>query len=181
MKKTATQTILIFSIVLGLSILYASPGIAGSEYRLGPGDKVKITVFGQEDLSGEFIVDGSGQLSLPLIKNVKALGLSQQELEESITQKLKPDYLKNPQVSVQVLDYRPFYIIGEVKNPGSYPYVNGMLVVNAVAMAGGYTYRAKKKKAHIIRGNDQAKEKQQANPTTEVLPGDVIEIPERFF
>ena len=103
------------------------------------------------------------------------------ELEERIIDKLRPDYLLNPQVSVEVLNYRPFYILGEVRVPGSYAYVNGMTVVNAVAMAGGFTYRAKETEVVIIRANDPSKSKARASQETTVLPGDVIEIPERFF
>jgi len=152
-----------------------------TQYRLGSGDQVKLTVFGQEDLSGEFVVNDSGHLSLPLIKTVKVKGLTLNEVEETITSMLKPDYLINPRVSVEVLNFRPFYIIGEVKNPGSYPFVSGMTVINAVAMAGGYTYRAKKSKTLIARKNSATKEKIFADIDTFILPGDIIEIPERFF
>lgn len=150
-------------------------------YRLGPGDQVRVTVFGHEDLSGEFELNGAGRLSLPLIQEVPAAGMSVSELEQAITNKLKPDYLKSPRVSVDVLNYRPFYILGEVKEPGSYPYVNGMTVINAVALAGGYTYRARQNKVIIIRANDLQKKKQPADHGTVVLPGDVIDVPERFF
>ena len=150
-------------------------------YRLDAGDRVKVTVFGHEDLSGEFEVDGAGRLSLPLIQHVQAKGSTLAELEEAITNKLKPDFLKNPRVSVEVLNYRPFYILGEVKKPGSYPYVNGMTVINAVALAGGYTYRAKENKVTIIRTGTIERETIPANHDTRVLPGDVIQVPERFF
>ncbi len=151
------------------------------EYRVGSGDNLRITVFGQEDLSGEFLVDGSGFLSMPLIGEVKAGGLTVREVEQAIVKKLKPDYLKNPSVSIGVLNYRPFYIIGEVKKPGSYPYVSGMTVVNAIALAGGYTYRARENKVLITRARSAERKKQRANHDTAVLPGDVIEVPERFF
>jgi len=174
------QTLAALTILLQL--LSPAVGFADDiEYRLGSGDRIKVTVYGHTDLSGEFEVDGAGNLSLPLIQVVHAAELTQQELEQVITAKLKPDYLKNPRVSVQVLSYRPFYIIGEVKNPGSYPYVNGMTVVNAVALAGGYTYRAKPDAVTIIRANDREKEKAPAGRDTKVLPGDVIEVPERYF
>ncbi len=90
-------------------------------YTLGAGDRIRVTVFGQEDLSGEFEVDGNGRVSLPLIRDVQAVGLTLQELEVRITGKLKPDYLKNPHVSIEVLNYRPFYIIGEVKTQRRHP------------------------------------------------------------
>lgn len=151
------------------------------EYRTGAGDKLRITVFGHEDLSGEFQVDGSGTISLPLIGDVAAGERSVKEIEGAIVDKLKPDYLKNPRVSVEVVNYRPFYILGEVKNPGSYPYVNGMTVVNAIALSGGYTYRARDDKVLIIRADDPERTKQSGSLDTLVLPGDIIEVPERFF
>lgn len=151
------------------------------EYTLGSGDRIKVIVFGQEDLSGEFEVDGTGRLSLPLIQDVQAAGITAEALAVRITNKLKPDYLKNPRVSVEVLNYRPFYIIGEVKSPGSYSFVNGMTIINAIALAGGYTYRARENKVIITRGTDPEKKKHPADHNTVVLPGDVIEVPERFF
>lgn len=150
-------------------------------YTLGSGDKVRVTVFGHEDLSGEFEVDGSGNISLPLIRNVKAEGLTVRQLEQSITERLSPDYLINPSVSVEVLNYRPFYIYGEVTKPGSYPFVNGMTVVNAVAMAGGFTYRARTGSVRIVRAGDPQRNAIDADKDTPVLPGDIIEVPERYF
>ena len=151
------------------------------EYRMGSGDNLRVTVFGQEDLSGRFLVDGSGFISLPLIGEVKAGGLTVREVEQTIVKKLKPDYLRNPSVSVAVLNYRPFYIIGEVKKPGSYAYVSGMKAINAIALAGGYTYRARENRLSLTRANDPERKKQSANHDTVVLPGDIIEVPERFF
>lgn len=151
------------------------------DYKLGSGDRIRVTVFGHEDLSGEFDVDGSGNVSLPLIRNVAAQGLTVKQLEQIIIDRLTPDYLKDPSVSVDVLNYRPFYIYGEVNQPGSYAYVSGMTVVNAIAMAGGFTYRAKKSRVEITRASDASKTPQEGSPDTLVLPGDVIEVPERFF
>ncbi len=168
------------------AIVLILPGVGPAQaaevaYRLGAGDRVKVTVFGQEDLSGEFELDGAGRLSLPLIQRVQAAGLTLNELEDAITDKLKPDFLKNPRVSVEVLNYRPFYILGEVKSPGGYPYVNGMTVINAVALAGGYTYRARENKVTIVRAGNNERKTIPADHDTLVLPGDVIEVPERFF
>ncbi len=150
-------------------------------YRLGSGDKIRVLVFGQDELSGEFEVDGLGNISLPLIKVVSAGGLTISEFETVITNKLKPDFLINPRVSVSVLNYRPFYIIGEVKRPGSYSFVSGMRVVNAIALGGGFTYRAHHEKAILIRGGDEERKKEVVDHQTFILPGDVLEIPERFF
>ena len=159
----------------------AAAAADASSYKLGSGDKIRVTVFGHEDLSGEFEVDGSGNVSLPLIRNVKAEGRTARELEQEIAGRLSPDYLKNPSVSVEVLTYRPFYIYGEVTKPGSYSYVNGMTVVNAVAMAGGFTYRARTNRVRIIHANDPSRTPIDADKDTPVLPGDVIEVPERYF
>ena len=152
-----------------------------AEYKTGSGDKLRVTVFGHEDLSGDFLVDGSGYVSLPLIGNVKAGDSTARELEMAIIDKLKPDYLKNPRVGVEVLNYRPFYILGEVKNPGSYPYVSGMKVINAIALSGGYTYRGRENRVLITRAADPERKQIPADHDTVVLPGDVIEVPERFF
>lgn len=177
-QSLSVAFILAFAPGAGLSPAWAQ----GTDiYRLGPGDEIRVMVYGHTDLSGEFEVDGMGRVSLPLIQEVNAEGLTPRELEQAITDKLKPDFLKNPKVSVDVLNYRPFYIFGEVKKPGSYAYVNGMTVVNAIAMAGGYTYRAKENNVLIIRAKDVDREKNPADHDTMVLPGDVIEVPERFF
>lgn len=149
-------------------------------YRLGSGDKVRLTVFGEEDLSGEFEVDGSGSVSLPLIGTVKAVGLSTRELEKIASDKLSDGYLIDPSVSIEVLNFRPFFILGEVNEAGSYPYVNGMTVLNAVALAGGFTHRANRDKFLIKRGDDDSEEF-KSNVNTKVFPGDLIKIQERFF
>ena len=171
-------------LVLTSKVAAAAPAPAPDDiaaYTLGSGDKVRVTVFGHEDLSGEFEVDGSGNVSLPLIRNIKAEGLTVRQLEQTIAERLSPDYLLNPSVSVEVLNYRPFYIYGEVTKPGSYPFVSGMTVVNAVAMAGGFTYRARTGSVRIVRGNDPQRKQVTADKDTPVLPGDVIEVPERYF
>ncbi len=151
-------------------------------YRLGPGDRLRVIVFGQKDMTGEYAIDGSGLLSFPLIGQLKAAGLTAEGLEQEIANKLKPDYLRNPNVSVVVLTYRPFYIVGEVKTPGSYAYVTGMSVINAVALAGGFTYRAKESSFYLDRtGKDGKKSRIDAGPDTQVQPGDVITVRERYF
>lgn len=150
-------------------------------YTLGPGDGVRVVVFGQTDLSGDFNVSTSGTVSLPLIGAVEATGKTPAALAAAIAGALSPDYLVDPKVSVEVLQYRPFFILGEVKAPGSYPYAAGINVRSAAALAGGYTYRAKQGHAYITRtvGGQQSREK--AAPDAPVLPGDILEIPERFF
>jgi protein involved in polysaccharide export with SLBB domain len=148
-------------------------------YTLGPGDKIRLTIFGEEDLSGEFEVDGTGIVSLPLIGNMKAGGLTLRTLENQITDKFKDGYLVNPRVSIQVLNFRPFFILGEVNSPGSYPYVNGLTVLNAVAVAGGYTHRARTDRVMIKRGKKS--DEFEATDDQKVVPGDIIRVTERFF
>jgi polysaccharide export outer membrane protein len=159
----------------------AGTAVADDAYRLSTGDRVRIVVFGHADLSGEFELDGTGRISMPLIPPLAAAGSTVGELEQQIADALQPDYLLDPKVTVEVLDYRPFFILGEVNRPGSYPYMAGLTVVNAVALAGGYTYRASKRRLRIIRASDPAKEKVRVEETTAVFPGDVIEVPERYF
>lgn len=151
------------------------------EYTLGSGDKVRVNVFGQPDMSGEFSISGNGTVSLPFVGQVQADGLTVAQLEAVITEKLQPDYLKNPRVSVEVLNFRPFDIIGEVQKPGSYPYRNGMTITNAIAMAGGFTYRAREDDFYIVRAADPNHQEQPAGRETVVLPGDVIIVRERYW
>jgi polysaccharide export outer membrane protein len=170
-------------ILLG-SMFHASTGPALGEikdYRLGNGDQIRLTVYDEPDLSGQFTVDGAGRLTLPLVGTVKADGLTAREVEKLIARKLKPDYLKNPDVTVEVMSYRPFYIVGEVRAPGSYPYVDGMTVINAVARAGGFTYRAREENFYIKRTTEGNTSRLDARPETPVFPGDVITVRERYF
>ena len=151
------------------------------EYKLGSGDKLRITVFNQEQLSGEYTINGGGLIALPLIGDINAKDLSVKQVEQAIANKLKPDYLLNPKVNVQVLNYRPFYILGEVKNPQSYPYVDGMTYRNAIVIAGGFTYRAKEDHVMVIRMKDPKKQEIRLDIDEKVLPGDIIHIEERYF
>lgn len=157
------------------------PMMNDTGYRLGPGDQVHVTVFGQKDLTGDYQVDGKGMLAFPLIGRLHAGGMTAAELQQEITHKLSPEYIRNPSVSVEVMNYRPFYILGEVNKPGAYPYVNGMTVLNAAAIAGGFTYRAKDDDFKITRLENGQHVNVTANDDTPVQPGDVITIPERFF
>jgi protein involved in polysaccharide export with SLBB domain len=150
-------------------------------YTLGSGDKVRVTVFNEPNLSGEFDIEPTGKISLPLVGDIKVGGLTVREAEKTITNALVQGYLTSPKVNVEVLNYRPFYIIGEVKTPGSYPYVNGMSVLTAVALAGGYTYRAREDRVTITHANDPQRRETAAGPDTLVLPGDIVRVPERFF
>ncbi|WP_369062137.1 polysaccharide biosynthesis/export family protein [Caulobacter sp. 73W] len=151
------------------------------EYVLGSGDKVRVITFGEEQLTGEFFVGGEGRVALPLIGEVKAGGLTVRQFQGEIETALKDGYIKEPRVSVEVLNYRPFYILGEVKSPGTYPYTSGLTVLNAVATAEGFSYRADTKKVHIKRANESEERTYPLTQATPVAPGDTIRIGERFF
>ena len=177
--------IISFGLVLWMGALGPTLAQDGTqtEYQLGSGDKVRITFFGKHttDLSGEYEIDGRGLVPLPLVGALRLGGLTVAQVEDIIVEAYKPDYVKNPRVNVQVMNYRPFYITGQVEEPGSYPYVNGITVLEAVVIAGGFTKRAKENKMEIIRGTDLGRTKEDATPETIVLPGDVIEVPQRYF
>ncbi|WP_037449559.1 polysaccharide biosynthesis/export family protein [Sphingobium chlorophenolicum] len=152
-----------------------------TDYKLGVADKVRIIVFNEETLSGEFIVGDGGTLSLPLIGEVKAIGRSPREITRDIEAKLADGYLREPRVSLDVLSYRPFYILGEVSKPGEYSYSNGLTIFNAVARAEGFTYRANKRKIYIKRFGEVVEKEIKLTPDLQVFPGDTVRIGERFF
>ena len=152
-----------------------------STYALGPADQLKISIFNQDDLSGNYVLDGNGRFSMPLIGTVEAAGLSPSELEALLISKLKPDYLVNPRIFIQVVNYRPYYLIGESLGTGAFPYVAGMTYLTAIAIAGGFSYRAKKEFVYVIRGDDPDREEIKLDIDEKVQPGDIIRVAERIF
>lgn len=154
--------------------------LAAPAYTLDSGDRVRVNIFRHPDLSGEFELDGGGHFAMPLIGEVSAAGLTARQLEQRIADGLRDGYLVDPQVSIEVLSYRPFFILGEVNQPGQYPYASGMSVINAVALAGGFTFRAKENGITIQRGGSGAPQV-VVTADTSILPGDIIRVPERFF
>jgi polysaccharide export outer membrane protein len=160
----------------------AAPDAAAAEgYKLGPRDQIKVSVFNQADLTGDYVLDGEGRFSMPLIGTVSAAGLTPQELATRIVDRLKPDFLVNPRVSVEVSNYRPYFLIGEVKSTGSFPYVEGITYLTAIAMAGGYSYRAKKDIVYVTRAGAEESEELKLDVNDKVQPGDIIRVAERFF
>ena len=151
------------------------------EYRLEPGDQLVIFVLNEPDLSAEFLVDGSGIVSLPLIGDIPAQGKSVREIDSLITAKLRDGYLRSPDVSVELLNYPPIFILGEVNKPGQYPFVEDLTILKAVATAEGFSYRANQKVIMIRGANDAEEVKVALEPGTKVLPGDTIRVLERFF
>jgi protein involved in polysaccharide export with SLBB domain len=154
---------------------------AESSPQLQPGDKIKVTVFGEDRLSGEYEIDSAGFVSLPLAGTLKAAGLSKQEMEQALAKKFNSEYLRNPKVTVDISSFRPFYILGEVTKPGEYPYKNGLNVMSAIALAGGATYRAKDSVIQIQHVGETGFKDYPMSPTIPVLPGDLIRIPQRYF
>jgi len=164
-----------------LSKLPPASGTADSTYKLGPGDKVMINIFNQDDLSGEYTLDGDGLFSMPLIGTVDANGLTPPELEALLVNRFKPDYLVNPRIFIQVGNYRPYYLMGEVAGTGAFPYQPGLTYLTAIAKAGGYTYRAKQDVVFVIRADDPTQTEIKLSVEEKVLPGDIIRVAERLF
>jgi polysaccharide export outer membrane protein len=150
-------------------------------YVLGPSDRVRLKVYGEQDITGEYEVDTNGYISVPLAGRVKAAGLNTRQLEKAVAAALSRGLLKDPRVNAEVATYRPFFILGEVKKAGEYPYKAGLTVLDAVASAGGYTYRANESKVVIRRSGSNVEETLPLNAPVPVFPGDNIRIPERYF
>ena len=165
----------------GAPVDAVAPNPHSFDYHLGAGDKLRIIVFGEDSLTGEFFVSGTGKIAFPLIGDIDVLGKTIPEIQSIIEAKLADGYLKTPKVSAEVLNYRPFYILGEVMKPGEYPYTNGLTVLNAVATAQGFTYRADTHKVFIRRAATKDENPEALTPTTPVEPGDTIRIGERLF
>lgn len=151
------------------------------DYQLGSADRVRVIVFNEPSLSGEFVVNANGALSMPLIGDVMARGRTTGQIAGAIADLLRGGYVLEPKVSIDVLTFRPFYILGEVNKAGEYPYSSGLTVDAAVALAGGFTYRASRKKVTIRHMADEKAQKVDLTPDLKVLPGDTIRIGERYW
>ncbi|MBC7768295.1 MAG: polysaccharide biosynthesis/export family protein [Phycisphaerales bacterium] len=150
-------------------------------YTLGPGDQLRIIVYGEVDLTGDFAILPNGNLAFPLIGEVTARGLTATQLGGELERRLQEGYVRAPRVSVSISQYRPFYILGEVANPGTYPYSADISVMSAVATAGGFTYRANRRRVYIRRAGSNEEQMFELNGETRVMPGDTLRIGERFF
>ncbi|MFM9938344.1 MAG: polysaccharide biosynthesis/export family protein [Hyphomicrobiaceae bacterium] len=150
-------------------------------YRLGVGDKVKVIVFGETDLSGNFDINAAGHIAMPLAGDIPARGLSPTGLKDAIVRRLSDGYLKNPKVSVEVLTYRAVFVHGEVKSGGEFAFKHGLKIRDAIAVAGGYTYRANQSYVLVTREDDPREIRIDLPSSVMVMPGDNIRVPERFF
>jgi protein involved in polysaccharide export with SLBB domain len=158
-----------------------SPASAADSYVLGPNDRVRLKVYGEPDIAGEYEVDNNGNVSIPLAGHIRAAGLTTRQLERAVASALSKGIVRDPRVNVEVALYRPYYILGEVKKGGEYPYRLGLTVMDAVASAGGFTYRANENKVYLRRSGAGVEEVHALDAPVPVFPGDNIRIPERYF
>lgn len=167
-----------FSLVFTVNVLAQ----LDSSYTLDSGDLLRVSVYGEPDLSFDSIqLNDAGTFSYPFIGTIRAKGQTAVAVERQIIQGLKGDYLINPKVTVSILEYRGFFINGEVRNPGGYPFLPGMTLQKAVALAGGFTERASRRSFNIIHEADANKAPKKASLGTAVMPGDIITIEQSFF
>jgi protein involved in polysaccharide export with SLBB domain len=181
MLKIHALSLLLWALATFVLTAHAAEDVPFVDYRLDSGDKVSITVFDEPDLSLEVLISNAGSISYPFLGELKVKDLSPSELENKIINGLKGPYLVDPKVSVTVLAYRPFYIHGEVKLSGGYPYQPGLTLRRAVTLAGGFTERASKTKITVIRDNDPQKKVVPIQLDDLVYPGDTITIEQSFF
>jgi len=160
---------------------YATAAPYEQPYTLDAGDKLRIVVFGQDGISNSYLVDAGGHVNLPLVGSLAARGATTQQLARRITERLKQGYVREPHVSVEVEAYRPFFILGEVTNPGQYPYVADMTVEQAIAIAGGFAPRAYKRKVELTSSASGAPVKGEVPLSYPMRPGDTVLVKERWF
>ncbi|MCR8931313.1 MULTISPECIES: polysaccharide biosynthesis/export family protein [unclassified Pseudomonas] len=173
------------ALVLSFSLLAASTAYAadpGTQYKLAAGDVLRIIVFGEPELSLKKIrLSDAGTFSYPFLGEISAKGLTPSQVEKIIVDGLKQGYLIDPKVSLSQIEYRSFYINGEVKKPGSYPFVPGLTLEKAIALGGGLTERASIKRVTILRGDSGATDTDNVTRSTTIAPGDTISIAQGFF
>lgn len=183
-KPMQSLVITLFLAVLSAcsnNVTVAPTPVPDTAYILGAGDQIRLIVYGHEDFSGEFVVDSTGSISLPLVTEIKASGLTVRALEKKITNALQPKYLKDPKVSIELITMRDIYILGEVRTPGKYPYIPNMTVQQAVAVAGGYTYRGNEGEAEVTRQTADALVTMKIPAKNIIQPGDTVVIKRRWF
>lgn len=167
--------------VIGQGDRYGAKASADADYALGVGDRIRITVYREDTLSGDYQVNPSGNVALPLVGQVKALGETTASLGAAIRMKLADGYLVDPRLSVEIATYRPVFVLGEVRTPGQYPYQPGLTVLNAIASAGGFTPRAEKRVIYIRQPGANDEKAYRLRPGLMTRPGDTIRLGERLF
>lgn len=175
MKRPGLLLLFAFGLLLSAASLQAQE----ASYRLGPGDRIDIRVFGEEDLSISVLIGDSGVLNYPLLGEVQVAGLTVKEVEDQLTARLLGDYLIDPDVTVSVAEYRPVFINGEVNKPGAYPFQPGLTLQKAIALAGGFTERAAR--GNITLQSAEGEERKASGLNAIIQPGDVITVEQSFF
>jgi len=178
------------ALAIGTSLLWQAPAHAETslpqsaslqDYHLGPNDRISLSVYGEDEISREYVISPTGMNSVPLIGEVEAKGLTVEQLRGEIQRRLAAGFVNNPTISLMITGYRNFYILGEVGRPGEYAYTVGLTVTQAVAEAAGFTYRAAKRYVYIRHEGETEEKKVQLSPDMKVLPGDTIRFGERYF
>lgn len=178
----AHSTLLRILLVLSFFVAVPAQAAGDSQYLLGSGDVIRINVFGEEDLTfDEIRLNDAGTFSYPFLGEVRAKGRTAHDIERTLIQGLTGDYLIDPKVSVSILEYRDFFVNGEVKEPGGYPFKPGLTLRKAVALAGGLTERASESKITVIREAGADKSTFKGSMDTPIMPGDIITIEQSFF
>ena len=177
----ALVSVFVASCAGGVKDLPPLVSAADTAYRLGAGDSLQIIVYGETDLTGSYKVADSGLVAMPLVGAVPAAGKSLDQFRQGLVDRLRASAIKSPDVTVSISEYRPFFILGEVKTPGSYAYVPNMTVLTAVAIAGGFTFRAAEDEVSVTRTKEGKSQEARAARDSRVLPGDVIYVFERHL
>jgi polysaccharide export outer membrane protein len=187
MQRLLSYILICLSLTIPLCVLaqgtsQAESGSLDSIYKLGAGDLLSVQVFGEPDLSfAEIRLTDAGTFSYPFLGEVRAKGLTSAEVEKTIKRRLRGDYLIDPKVTVRILEYRSFFVNGEVKKPGGYPFKPGLTLRKAIAIAGGFTERASRSKFYIIRDNDEKRKPVRSSLDSNIYPGDIVTVDESFF
>ncbi len=184
-RRHFVQSLLLAALLSGCSGIHGRDDLmlaqADAPYQLASGDRLRVIVFGQESLSNSFSVDSVGNISMPLIGSVRAQGSTTQQLSTSIEARLRDGYLRDPRVSIEVEAYRPFFALGEVAAAGQYPFISGMTVEKAIAVAGGFTPRAAQSSVDLTRSVNGRSLTASVPLSFAVRPGDTLRVRERFF
>jgi protein involved in polysaccharide export with SLBB domain len=157
------------------------PSVDQIAYHLSPGDRLKLEVFREETLSGEYVINDQGNIGLPMAGDIRAAGKTLAQLREELTTLLARQYVRDARLNLDVVHYRPIYILGEVQKPGEYDYSEGMSVYGLIAKAGGFTYRANESVVFIRHGQEAQEKPYKLTSGAAVLPGDTVRIEQRYF
>lgn len=183
MMAARAMMLMACALLMGCSTVATAPlpSVGQVEYRLAPGDRLKLDVFREETLSGEYVINDQGYIGVPMAGDIRAAGKTLAELRHELATLIAQQYVRNARIDLQVVSYRPIYILGEVQRPGEYGYVERLSVYGLVAKAGGFTYRANQDIVFIRHGNDPEERAYELRSGAAVLPGDTVRVGQRYF